>query len=245
MLTFRRMCLIFLMISLSSGTVMVGFCQEAGAKEREVRQGEFMDSRHEHNRSYPARGQYIDALPSGHRMVIFGKARYYFFDGVWYLPKGRRFLIVAPPIGLAISFLPPYYTTIMVGGVPYYYANEVYYTAGPGGYVVVEPPTGEVGPIPPPPAMPSQGPSPVPPAGGQMSGGQMPGEQMFIYPKQGQNEKKQADDRYECHRWAVGQTGYDPTKPVVGMPEAQTLQKYADYKRAMGACLEARGYTVR
>ena len=131
MLTFRRMCLIFLMISLSSGTVMVGFCQEAGAKEREVRQGEFMDSRHEHNRSYPARGQYIDALPSGHRMVVFGKARYYFFDGVWYLPKGRRFLIVAPPIGLAISFLPPYYTTIMVGGVPYYYANEVYYTAAP------------------------------------------------------------------------------------------------------------------
>ena len=72
-------------------------------------------------------------------MVVFGKARYYFFDGVWYLPKGRRFLIVAPPIGLAISFLPPYYTTIMVGGVPYYYANEVYYTAGPGGYVVVAP----------------------------------------------------------------------------------------------------------
>ncbi len=27
----------------------------------------------------------VDALPSGHRMVVFGKARYYFFDGVWYL----------------------------------------------------------------------------------------------------------------------------------------------------------------
>ena len=74
------------------------------------------------------------------------------------------------------------------------------------------------------------------------AGGQIPGEQLFIYPRQGQNEKKQADDRYECHRWAVNQTNFDPTKPPESMPESQKLQKHADYKRAMGACLEGRGY---
>jgi len=239
MLHFRRMCLIVLMFSLSSG--MVGFFQEVGAKEREVRQREFVDSRHQHGRSYPARGQYVEALPSGHRVVVFGKSRYYFFDGVWYLPKGRRFLIVAPPVGLAVSFLPPYYATIMVGGVPYYYANEAYYTAGAGGYMVVAPPTGEVIPVPPPPAQPPQGPRPP----GPPSSGQMSGEQLFIYPRQGQSEKKQADDRYECHRWAGEQTGYDPTRSPAGMPEAQRAQKYADYKRAMGACLDARGYSIK
>ena len=242
----RRMGLTLLVLtSLLSGMMMVGFYQEAGAKELEFSHRQFKDTRYNHDHYYPARGQYIDMPPAGHRVVVFGRARYYFFDGVWYLPKGRRFLIVAPPIGLAVSFLPPYYTTIMVGGVPYYYANEVYYTAGPGGYVVVEPPIGEVSPMPPPPAMPPQGPSPVPPGGGQMSGGQMPGDQMFIYPRQGQNERKQADDRYECHRWAVGQTGYDPTKPPAGMPDAQLIQKRGDYQRAMSACLEGRGYTVR
>ena len=236
----RRMCLIVLMLSLSSGTVMGGFSQEAGADEREFRHREFTDSRYHHDRSYPARGQYIDVLPRGRRLVVFGRDRYFFFDGVWYRPVGRRFLIVAPPIGLAISFLPPYHTTIMIGRVPYYYANEVYYMAGPGGYVVVSPPTGDVIPVPPPSALSPQGPPPVPPAGGQTSG-----IQLFIYPRQGQNEKKQADDRFDCHRWAVGQAGYDPTKPAVGMPEAQTLPKYSDYKRAMSACLEGRGYTVK
>ena len=230
----------FFISTILLGIILTGLCQVAGAAEREFRHREFMDSRYHHDHSYPARGGYVNVLPSGHRMVVFGRARYYFFDGVWYRSMGGRFLIVAPPIGLAVTFLPPYYTTIMVGGVPYYYANEVYYTAAPGGYVVVAPPMGDVIPVPPPLAVSPQAPPPVPPAGGQTSG-----EQLFIYPRQGQNEKKQADDRYECHRWAVGQTGYDPTKPPVNMPEGQTLQKYADYKRAMGACLDARGYSVK
>ena len=61
----------------------------------------------------------------------------------------------------------------------------------------------------------------------------------------GQSEKQQAKDRYECHSWAVSQIGYDPTQPTGGMPESQTNQKRADYQRAMGACLDARGYTAK
>jgi hypothetical protein len=115
-----------------------------------------------------------------------------------------------------------YYTTLWVGGVPYYYANEVYYTQTAGGYMVAEPPKGEVAQAPPTTA-----------------------GQLFVYPRKGQSEKQQAKDRYECHSWAVSQIGYDPTQPTSSVPEAQTNQKRADYQRAMGACLDARGYTAK
>jgi hypothetical protein len=43
----------------------------------------------------------------------------------------------------------------------------------------------------------------------------------------------------------VSQTGYDPTR--LGGEEGQADKKQAreDYRRAMGACLEARGYSVK
>ncbi len=36
-------------------------------------------------------------------------------------------------------------------------------------------------------------------------------QQMYIYPSQGQSPEQQNRDRYECHTWAVQQTGFDPT----------------------------------
>ncbi len=70
-------------------------------------------------------------------------------------------------------------------------------------------------------------------------------ERIFVYPRKGQSEKLQAKDRYECHSWAVSQTHYDPTQPASGTPEVQLNQMRADYKRAMGACLDGRGYTMK
>jgi hypothetical protein len=70
-------------------------------------------------------------------------------------------------------------------------------------------------------------------------------ERIFVYPRKGQSEELQAKDRYECHRWGVSQTGYDPTQPTSGMPGAQLNQMRADYKRAMSACLDGRGYTMK
>jgi hypothetical protein len=68
---------------------------------------------------------------------------------------------------------------------------------------------------------------------------------MFVYPRLGQSEKQQADDRYACHRWAAEQTGFDPTKPQDETAERRRLEKRADYQRAMAACLDGRGYTVK
>ena len=36
---------------------------------------------------------------------------------------------------------------------------------------------------------------------------------LMIYPSKGQSQKQQSQDRYECHIWAVQQTGYDPSNP--------------------------------
>jgi hypothetical protein len=214
-----------LMLAVFSGIMLFGFIQVASAEGHGSGSGhhEVMDSRHGHNHAYPARGQHFDRLPSGYRAVTYGHSRYYFHGGVWYRPFGRGFVVDVPPFGLIVPFLPLYYTSLWVGGIPYYYANDTYYTQTAGGYMVVEPPKGDV--------------AQAPPAATS---------QLFIYPRKGQSKELQDKDRYECHSWTVGQTHYDPTQPPAGgMPEAQLNQMRADYNRAMGACLDARGYTVK
>ena len=148
----------------------------------------------------------------------------------------------------------------------------------------------------------------------------VPTTTIYFYPTRGQSKEQQDRDRYECYRWAVKQTGFDPgqaqlaphqrvqvtpaappgsdtaagavTGAVVGSMlssrhdsgfgmvfgaitgamlgaasdeerqrqaaqvqqqyDAKDAQRYAqlekqsrDYQRAMTACLEGRGYTVR
>jgi hypothetical protein len=72
-----------------------------------------------------------------------------------------------------------------------------------------------------------------------------PAEQFFVYPRKGQSEEQQMKDRYECHLWAVGQTGWDPNQSTAVLPEDQETRRRADYRRAIGACLDAREYTVK
>lgn len=64
----------------------------------------------------------------------------------------------------------------------------------------------------------------------------------LLYPRNGQSSDQQAKDRYDCYRFAVAQTGFDPMKSS-SAAQASALQ--ADYLRAQGACLDAHGYTVR
>ena len=36
-------------------------------------------------------------------------------------------------------------------------------------------------------------------------------QDLFVYPAKGQSDQQLANDRYECHRWAVNETGFDPS----------------------------------
>jgi hypothetical protein len=41
---------------------------------------------------------------------------------------------------------------------------------------------------------------------------------MYFYPERGQEAAQQERDRYECYRWAVGQSGFDPGMTPVSLP---------------------------
>lgn len=38
----------------------------------------------------------------------------------------------------------------------------------------------------------------------------LPARAMYFYPERGQDEARQDRDRYECYRWAVRETGFEP-----------------------------------
>jgi hypothetical protein len=38
--------------------------------------------------------------------------------------------------------------------------------------------------------------------------------EQFVFPKSGQTKEQQEQDEFTCYKWAKGQTGFDPNKPV-------------------------------
>lgn len=150
----------------------------------------------------------------GHGNYFYGHGGYW--HGGFY---GPRF-----GFGWYLPVLPAFYATYWFGGIPYYYANDAYYTWSPdyNGYVATDPPAD---------AVPADSGAAAPPSGGQS----------YNYPKNGQTDEQQATDRYQCHQWAVSQSGYDPTRNAAGSAAGQQ----GDYHRALTACMEGRGYSVR
>jgi hypothetical protein len=75
--------------------------------------------------------------------------------------------------------------------------------------------------------------------------GTQKGPKVFLYPKNGQTPDQQARDRYECYRFAVAQSGFDPMRSNAGTSPAPAGEMQSDYERAQSACFEARGYSSR
>ena len=203
----------------------------APAVRRDVdARGQVLDGRYNHGHYYPAFGTVSASLPVDYHPYYHAGGRYYFSGGIWYAPRGPGFVVVRPPAGLVITVLPPYYSTVWFGGIPYYYADDVYYTWQPAqnGYAVVDPPDNA--------DQPSAAPQDSGPGGGAQ-------DDLIIYPKNGQSNDQQAADRYECHNWARGQTGFDPTQAGGGV-SGDVDRARNNYERAMSACLQARGYQV-
>jgi hypothetical protein len=51
-------------------------------------------------------------------------------------------------------------------------------------------------------------------------------------------------DLYACATWATDQTGFDPITRAGGIPPTESTARHSEYRRAMAACLQGRGYTV-
>lgn len=183
------------------------------------------DGRFAHNQYYFNHGFVTRDLPGGRELLGHDGRRYWYGGGNWYHYNGATWIVGGAPLGLFVPELPPFYSTVWWGGQPYYYANETYYSWDDSqqGYQIVEPPSGieEHG-------------STSPPGSNQI----------FVYPRSGQTDQQQRNDRYECHRWAVSQTGFDPTVSGGGVPDGQASDLRDRYFRAEVACLQGRGYSV-
>lgn len=59
--------------------------------------------------------------------------------------------------------------------------------------------------------------------------------QMYIYPAKGQSQQQQDKDRYECHTWAVQQSGFDPSQASPGNPNAYDPQPSSQRRVLKGA----------
>ena len=71
-------------------------------------------------------------------------------------------------------------------------------------------------------------------------------DHLTITAKNGQTQEQQWTDRYECHRWAKDQSGFDPTiQPPRDITPNEITSRRDQYRRAFTACLEGRGYAVR
>jgi hypothetical protein len=66
-----------------------------------------------------------------------------------------------------------------------------------------------------------------------------------IQPRNGQSSDQEATDRYECYRFAVAQSGFDPLAANGGSTApADAARHDSEYSRAQAACLEGRGYSI-
>jgi hypothetical protein len=198
------------------------------ARDREVARAYagpmVLDRRYNHDHYYPIRGHMMQSLPHGTMAIGFNGMQLYFNSGVWMRQQRGGFMVISPPIGVYVPRLPAAYTSIAISGAPYFYANDVYYAAAHEyGFQVVAAPT-ELGAVQLPPAFPPPGQSyPTnPPLG-------IP--EPIIYPRQGQSPQQRAIDLQECKIWAVNQPGSTSNADI--------------FQRALGACMDGRGYSLR
>jgi Glycine-zipper domain len=70
------------------------------------------------------------------------------------------------------------------------------------------------------------------------------GQQLYIYPSQGQSAQQQQQDRADCHMWSVQQTGYDPSRAPMAPPPTQGPQGEVVRGGARGAALGAVGGAI-
>ena len=127
-------------------------------------------------------------------------------------------------LGLFVATLPYYYSTYYWNGDPYYYADGYYYRYDDSvrQYERVT----------------------LPAAATTTTDTAPPSAELFAYPKNGQSEAQQAQDKAECRDWA-GRQQSSATAPSGAQPGAPQPLSQVDALRAQTACLEGRGYTVR
>ncbi|MCU1727746.1 glycine zipper family protein [Pseudomonas sp. 7P_10.2_Bac1] len=166
-------------------------------------------------------GYVIDRFQGEYHQVPYHGQNFFFSAGYWYRPQGPRYVVVQPPYGIRVTVIPNYAREVWVGNSLFFVAAGAYYTYQPAtqDYIVVEPPVTIVQPAP----------QPV-----------SNGYDVVAYPMNGQTPAQINQDRYDCYRWAVDQSHFDPAHAAYA-PAQSVVQTY---RQAEGNCLNSRGYQV-
>jgi hypothetical protein len=171
-------------------------------------------------------GYEIDRMPGGYSRVPYRGNDYFYSGGYWYRPQGPRYVVVAPPRGVRVRYLPDYAQQVWLGSALFFVAAGTYYTyeQSTQEYVVAEPPQG-VEPVYSP-QQPQQAADPY---------------EVVAYPANGQSQQQFEQDRYDCYRYAVQQSNFDPANASYQpAPEVVGI-----YRQALAGCYASRGYSVQ
>lgn len=166
-------------------------------------------------------GQVIDRFPGQNYRVPYRGQDYYYSGGYWYRPQGPRYVVIEPPRGVRVRVLPDYAQRMWIGSSVFFVAAGTYYQWADNTqeYVVVNPPVN------------ASIPQPAP---------TLTNYDVAAYPAQGQSPQQIAQDQYECKRWAVEQSRFDPASATYApSPEVVSV-----YRQSLANCFASRGYTV-
>jgi hypothetical protein len=161
----------------------------------------------------------IDRFPEQNYRVPYRGRDFFFSGGYWYRPMGSRYQVVTPPYGIRTRYIPDYAREVWIGGALLFLAAGSYYQwlDNSQEYVVVSPPQ-------------------------EVQVQQQPASPYDVasYPVYGQSPEQVQQDRYDCYRWAVEQTRFDPAAATYA-PDASVV---ASFRNATASCLSGRGYQV-
>ncbi len=75
---------------------------------------------------------------------MYNQTPYRYYQGVFYMPANGGYIVVPPPLNIAVPDLPPGFITMQIGNTQYYYYGGVFYIFSQNGYLVVRAPAGAI-----------------------------------------------------------------------------------------------------
>lgn len=85
---------------------------------------------------YPKHGTVVTKVYKPN-VVVHKGGKLHFSKGVWYKPKGNKFVVCAAPVGITVRHLPRGYKVVRVNGRKMYKYKGIWYKKNRRGYIVV------------------------------------------------------------------------------------------------------------
>jgi len=85
---------------------------------------------------YPKHGTVVTKVHK-HNIVVHKGVKFHFSKGVWYKPRGRKYVVCAAPLGKTLRHLPRGYKIVRLNGRKLYKYKGIWYQKKGKGYIVV------------------------------------------------------------------------------------------------------------